>query len=141
MDKAEDNKVVGHYYEVSRRIITDVKDGKVAYAEITTDADGKLTAVTFMDKAEDNKVVGHYYEVSRRIITDVKDGKVAYGDAKSYFYDDENLYSVGYLDVTDTDLDKDVKYYSINGRPEINGKVRRLTVRIATITRTFCCPL
>ena len=93
-----------------------------AYAEITTDADGKLTAVTFMDKAEDNKVVGHYYEVSRRIITDVKDGNVAYGNAASYFYDDENLYSVGYLDVTDTDLDKDVKYYSINGRPEINGK-------------------
>ncbi len=93
-----------------------------AYAEITTDADGKLTAVTFMDKAEDNKVVGHYYEVSRRIITDVKDGNVAYGNAASYFYNDKNLYSVGYLDVTDTDLDKDVKYYSINGRPEINGK-------------------
>ena len=93
-----------------------------AYAEITTDADGKLTAVTFMDKAEDNKVVGHYYEVSRRIITDVKDGNVAYGNAASYFYDDENLYSVGYLDVTDTDTDKDIKYYSINGRPEINGK-------------------
>ena len=53
-----------------------------AYAEITTDADGKLTAVTFMNKAEDNKVVGHYYEVSRRIITDVKYGNVAYGDAK-----------------------------------------------------------
>lgn len=93
-----------------------------AYAEITTDADGKLTAVTFMDKAEDNKVVGHYYEVSRRIITDVKDGNVAYGVADSYFYNDKNLYSVDYLDVTDTDLAKDVKYYSINGRPEINGK-------------------
>ena len=93
-----------------------------AYAEITTDADGKLTAVTFMDKAEDNKVVGHYYEVSRRIITDVKDGNVAYGNAASYFYNDKNLYSVDRLPVTDTDLDKDVKYYSINGRPEINGK-------------------
>ena len=93
-----------------------------AYAEITTDADGKLTAVTFMDKAEDNKVVGHYYEVSRRIITSVKNGNVAYGDADSYFYNDKNLYSVGYLDVTDTDLAKDVQYYSINGRPEINGK-------------------
>ena len=93
-----------------------------AYAEITTNADGKLTAVTFMDKAEDNKVVGHYYEVSRRIITRVKNDNVAYGDAKSYFYNDKNLYSVVSLDVTDTDLDKDVKYYSINGRPEINGK-------------------
>lgn len=93
-----------------------------AYAEITTDADGKLTAVTFMDKAEDNKVVGHYYEVSRRIITDVKDGNVAYGNAASYYYNDKNLYSVDRLPVTDADLDKDVKYYSINGRPEINGK-------------------
>ena len=92
-----------------------------AYAEITTNADGKLTAVTFMDKAEDNKVVGHYYEVSRRIITRVKNDNVTYGDANSYFYNDKNLYSVGSLDVTDTDLDKDVKYYSINGRPEING--------------------
>ncbi len=75
-----------------------------------------------MDKAEDNKVVGHYYEVSRRIITDVKDGNVAYGNAASYYYNDKNLYSVDRLPVTDTDLDKDVKYYSINGRPEINGK-------------------
>ncbi|WP_370813929.1 S-layer homology domain-containing protein [Butyricicoccus pullicaecorum] len=93
-----------------------------AYAEITVDADGKLTAVTFMDKAGDNKVTGHYYEVSRRIITDVKDGNVAYGNAASYYYNDKNLYSVDRLPVTDTDLAKDVKYYSINGRPEINGK-------------------
>lgn len=92
-----------------------------AYAEITVDADGKLTAVTFMDKAGDNKVTGHYYEVSRRIITDVKDGNVAYGNAASYYYNDKNLYSVDRLPVTDTDLAKDVKYYSINGRPEING--------------------
>ena len=91
------------------------------YAEITTNADGVLTNVTFMD-VEDNKAIGHYYEVSRRIITGVKDGNVAYGDAAAYYYDDENLYSVGRLDVTDTDTDKDIKYYSIKGRPEVNGK-------------------
>ena len=91
------------------------------YAEITTNADGVLTNVTFMH-VDGNTATGHYYEVSRRIITDVKDGNVAYGNADSYFYDDENLYSVVRLDVTDTDTDKDIKYYSIKGRPEVNGK-------------------
>ena len=105
----------------NKGLATYLKDN-AAYAEITTNADGKLTAVTFMDQDGGNKVVGHYYEVSRRIITRVKNDNVAYGDANSYFYNDKNLYSVGSLDVTDTDLDKDVKYYSINGRPEINGK-------------------
>ena len=91
------------------------------YAEITTNADGVLTNVTFMH-VDGNTATGHYYEVSRRIITGVKDGNVAYGDAAAYYYDDENLYSVGRLDVTDTDTDKDIKYYSIKGRPEVNGK-------------------
>ena len=113
-DGAKDNDLT------AKQAANKLKDNAL-YAEITTDADGKLTAVTFMN-VDGNVATGHYYEVSRRIITDVKDGNVAYGNAASYFYNDKNLYSVGYLDVTDTDLDKDVKYYSINGRPEINGK-------------------
>ena len=88
-----------------------------AYAEITTDGDGKLTAVTFMDQDGSNKVVGHYYEVSRRIITSVKSGNVAFGNQDAYFYNDKNLYSVGRLAVSDLDLAKDVEYYSISGRP------------------------
>ena len=88
-----------------------------AYAEITTDGDGKLTAVTFMDQDGNNKVVGHYYEVSRRIITSVKNGNVAFGNQDAYFYNNKNLYSVGRLNVSDLDLAKDVQYYSISGRP------------------------
>ena len=88
-----------------------------AYAEITTDGDGKLTAVTFMDQDGSNKVVGHYYEVSRRIITSVKNGNVAFGNQDAYFYNNKNLYSVGRLNVSDLDLAKDVQYYSISGRP------------------------
>ena len=87
-----------------------------AYAEITTDADGKLTNVTFMD-VDGNNAVGHYYEVSRRIVSKVKSGNVAYGNQSYYYYNDKNLYSVGRLEVSDKDLDKDVQYYSIDGRP------------------------
>ena len=88
-----------------------------AYAEITTDGDGKLTAVTFMDKDGSNKVVGHYYEVSRRIIAGVKNNNVVFGNQDAYFYNSKSLYSVGRLDVDDADVAKDVQYYSISGRP------------------------
>ena len=92
-----------------------------AYAEITTDADGKLTNVTFMD-VDGNNAVGHYYEVSRRIVSKVKSGNVAYGNQSYYYYNDKNLYSVGRLEVSDKDLDKDVQYYSIDGRPTVHDK-------------------
>ena len=102
-----------------------------AYAEITTNADGVLTNVTFMD-VNNKKAVGHYYEVSRRIITDVKDSNVAYGDSTAYFYNDKNLYSVGRLDVTDTDTDKDIKYYTIDGRPTThNDKYNNVKMSVA----------
>ena len=87
-----------------------------AYAEITTNADGQLTAVTFMN-VNGNKATGHYYEVSRRIITNVKSGNVAYGDGSYYYYNNKNLYSVGRLPVDDVDLADTVYYYSIDGRP------------------------
>ena len=86
------------------------------YAEITTNADGALTAVTFMN-VDGNKATGHYYEVSRRIITNVKSGNVAYGDGSYYYYNNKNLYSVGRLPVADVDLADTVYYYTIDGRP------------------------
>jgi len=87
------------------------------YAEITTDADGKLTAVTFMN-VDGNKATGHYYEVSRRIITDVEDGNVAYGTSETVYYNNKNLYSVvDRLKVDDKDLADEVDYYTIDGRP------------------------
>ena len=87
------------------------------YAEITTDADGKLTAVTLMN-VDGNKATGHYYEVSRRIITDVEDGNVAYGTSETVYYNNKNLYSVvDRLKVDDKDLADEVDYYTIDGRP------------------------
>ena len=127
-EKVDFDDIVEQYNKSSNKdeglsakgVANDLKKNAL-YAEITTNADGVLTNVTFMD-VKGNTAIGHYYEVSRRIITDVKDGNVAYGDADAHYYDDENLYSVGRLDVTDTDTDKDVKYYTIKGRPEVNGK-------------------
>ena len=101
-------------------LATYLKDN-AAYAEITTNADGVLTNVTFMDKAGDNTVIGHYYQVSRNIIGDINGGNVAYGNETYRFYDDENLYSVGRLEVSDKDLADDVYYYTIDGTPTING--------------------
>ena len=89
-----------------------------AYAEITTNADGVLTAVTFMD-VDGNKATGHYYEVSRDVIKAVKSGYITVGTDSYMFADDENLYSVGYLNTISKDLASDVLYYTIDGTPTI----------------------
>ena len=100
----------------TKRAADKLKDNAL-YAEITTDADGKLTAVTFMN-VDGNKATGHYYEVSRRIITDVEDGNVAYGTSETVYYNNKNLYSVvDRLKVEDKDLADEVDYYTIDGRP------------------------
>ena len=102
-----------------------------AYAEITTDADGKLTAVTFMN-VDGDTATGHYYEVSRRIISDVKSGNVAFGDGEFLYYNDKNLYSVGRLPVADADLANDVYYYTIDGRPTThNDKYTDVVLSVA----------
>lgn len=102
-----------------------------AYAEITTDADGKLTAVTFMH-VDGDTATGHYYEVSRRIISDVKSGNVAFGDGEFLYYNDKNLYSVGRLPVADADLANDVYYYTIDGRPTThNDKYTDVVLSVA----------
>ncbi len=102
---------------LSTKEAADMLKNNAAYAEITTNADGVLTNVTFLHQQSANHYVGHYYEVSRRIITDVKDGNVAYGNTNAYFYSDKSLYSVGRLPVDDADIDDDVTYYTIDGRP------------------------
>ena len=108
-DGAKDNDLT------TKQAANKLKDNAL-YAEITTDADGKLTAVTFMN-VDGNVATGHYYEVSRRIITNVKSGNVAYGEGDYYYYNNKNLYSVGRLPVDDTDLADTVYYYTIDGRP------------------------
>ncbi len=103
--------------ELTTKLAADKLKDNALYAEITTDADGKLTAVTFMN-VDGNKATGHYYEVSRRIITDVEDGNVAYGTSETVYYNNKNLYSVvDRLKVEDKDLADEVDYYTIDGRP------------------------
>ena len=100
----------------TKTIANRLKDNAL-YAEITTNADGKLTAVTFMN-VNGNVATGHYYEVSRRIITDVTTGDVAYGTSDTVYYNNKNLYSVvDRLKVEDKDLADEVDYYTIDGRP------------------------
>ncbi|HJF51479.1 MAG TPA: S-layer homology domain-containing protein [Butyricicoccus pullicaecorum] len=57
--------------------LKDYLNKSAAYAEITVDADGKLTDVMFMDQKgnDTNTVIGNYYQVSRKVITDVNEGK------------------------------------------------------------------
>ena len=106
--------------------LDDYLSNNAAYAEITTDADGKLTKVTFMDQKDgvgnENIIIGHYYEVSRSVIGKVKTGNVAYStDVQYYYADDENLYTVNRLPADTKDLADEVDYYTIKGLPTING--------------------
>ena len=50
--------------------LSEVVNNGGQYAEVTTDADGKLTKLVFMDddNANDNLLKGHYYEVSRNLV-------------------------------------------------------------------------
>ena len=107
-----------------------------AYAEITTNADGKLTGVLFMDEKTDydghddqddtkdgvnvgNVVIGDYYQVSRKVVADVKEGSwmsVIKGSAE--YADADNFKT---LDTKDeqkaADFTSDATYYLIDGKP------------------------
>ena len=108
-----------------------------AYAEITTNADGVLTNVTFMD-VNGNTAKGHYYEVNRDVIKAVKSGYITVGTDTYTFADDENLYSVGYLNTKSKDLADDVLYYSIDGTPTIyDTKSADYTDKVLAIANGF----
>ena len=114
----------------TKKAANKLKDNAL-YAEITTDADGKLTAVTFMN-VDGDTATGHYYEVSRRIISKVKSGNVAYGSGEFLYHNNKNLYSVGRLPVAGTDLANDVYYYTIDGRPTThNDKYTDVVLSVA----------
>ncbi len=114
--------------------LKDYLNKNAAYAEITTNADGKLTGVLFMDdkNSEDaadgavnagNVVAGRYYQVSRKVIADVKEGKwLSTVKDRVQFTSDENLYTLDSKNIQKvSDLAGDVTYYTIDGRPTING--------------------
>ena len=101
-----------------------------AYAEITTNADGKLTGVMFMDEKSDldgatngvnegNVVVGDYYQVSRKVVSDVKEGSWMSVIQGSAIYADEDNFKT--MDTKDeqkaADFTSDAAYYLIDGKP------------------------
>ena len=114
--------------------LKDYLNKNAAYAEITTNADGKLTGVLFMDtkNGEDaadgavnagNVVAGRYYQVSRKVIADVKEGKwLSTVKDTVQFTSNANLYTLDSKNVQKaSDFAGDAAYYTIDGRPTING--------------------
>ena len=102
--------------------LKDYLNKSAAYAEITVDADGKLTDVMFMDeKGNDvNTVIGNYYQVSRKVITDVNEGKwiSTYNGAATYASKDA-LYTIDTKNsqTVASDFADEVFYYTIDGKP------------------------
>ena len=107
-----------------------------AYAEITTNADGKLTGVLFMDTKKDhdgatsgvnegNVVVGDYYQVSRKVVADVKEGSwmsVIKGSAE--YADADNFKTMDTKNEQKAaDFTSDATYYLIDGKPTKHGNV------------------
>ena len=96
-------------------------EDNAAYAEITTDADGNVTKVSFLDTksgdAEDNLLKGDYYTVSRNVITENKSKSFDYVTSAAYYAADDELYSVDRMPIDNAGIDDDAVYYTIDGRP------------------------
>lgn len=106
--------------------LRDYLNKSAAYAEITVDADGKLTDLVFMDQKTDkdgegnkNVVIGNYYQVSRKVIADTKEGKWISTVSKDVKYKDaDTLESIKKGDKTvAADFADEVFYYTIDGKP------------------------
>ena len=97
-------------------------EDNAAYAEITTDADGNVTKVSFLDtekgNPDENLLKGDYYTVSRNVITENKAKSFDYVTSAAYYAaDDELLYSVDRMPIDNAGIDDDAVYYTIDGRP------------------------
>ena len=96
-------------------------EDNAAYAEITTDADGNVTKVSFLDtesgNAEDNLLKGDYYTVSRNVVTENKSKSFDYVTSAAYYAADDELYSVDRMPIDNAGIDDDAVYYTIDGRP------------------------
>ena len=101
--------------------LKDYLNKSAAYAEITVDANGKLTDLVFMDQkgTDTNTVIGNYYQVSRKVIADTKEGKWISTVSKDVKYKDaDTLESIKKGDKTvAADFADEVFYYTIDGKP------------------------
>ena len=92
-----------------------------AYAEITTDGDGKVTKVTFLDtekgSANENKLKGNYYTVTRNVLTENKTKSFNYVDATAHYASEKKLYSVDRMLTANAGIADEAAYYTISARP------------------------
>ncbi len=92
-----------------------------AYAEITTDADGNLTKVTFLDtkngNVDENVLKGNYYTVSRNVLTENKTKSFNYVDTTAYYAGEKKLYSVDRMPIANAGIADEAAYYTISARP------------------------
>ena len=146
------NKTSTKSYSVGSRT-EDIKNGLMAgsslkdylnkngaYAEITTNADGKLTGVLFMDEKkgntpgldgdangvnEGNVVVGDYYQVSRKVVADVKEGSwMSVIEGSAEYADEDNFKTLPAKNKQKAaDFASDATYYLIDGKPTKHGDV------------------
>ncbi len=130
--------------------LSEVVNQSGQYAEVTVDAEGKLTKVVFMDddsngdprEFNDNKLRGHYYTVSRNLVVEVTDKNLkyhlndnkTYGNdlaAQRYAGDDNKLQTVKRLPAQSAGYADDAKFYQIDSAPtrhDKNYEGTRLTV-------------
>ncbi len=102
--------------------LKDYLNKSAAYAEITVDADGKLTDLVFMDQKgnDTNTVIGNYYQVSRKVIADTKEGKwISTVNSPVRFASEDALYSIDTKNsqTVASDFADEVFYYTIDGKP------------------------
>ena len=108
--------------------LSEVVNNGGQYAEVTTDADGKLTKLVFMDddNANDNLLKGHYYEVSRNLVLNVADKNLKYGindsNRAQYFAADDALYTTGRLEAASAGYADEAKFYTIDANPSRHDK-------------------
>ena len=96
-------------------------EDNAAYAEITTDADGNVTKISFLDTEkggrDENLLKGDYYTVSRNVVTENKSKSFDYVTSAAYYAADDELYSVDRMPIDNAGIDDDAVYYTIDGRP------------------------
>ena len=98
-------------------------EDNAAYAEITTDADGNVTKVSFLDTDGNNKLVGDYYTVTRTVVTENKTKSFDHIDTLGnepvaiHYASKDELYSVDRMPVENSGIADDAAYYTIDSKP------------------------
>ena len=114
-------------------------EDNAAYAEITMDADGKVTKVSFLDTAdgtaETNELKGDYYTVTRNVVTENKTKSFDYVTSTAYYASKDELYSVDRMPVDNAGIADDVAYYTIDSKPTRMDKTYKNT--FATVSAGF----